>query len=245
MSPLCHVFALLFLASGLASAQYTRINVAIGPGDSPGTLHLYLSDSRRTTFKIIDQGAAARDAYKNLGAAMQAHMCQAGCNGGPADKQGNPLGLVIADGKTFGRPTPESDLTAGILFMDGSQPRIKRAAAFFANGAATPRHLLQTGPFLVEDGKVVADLDAKRIARRTFVLTDGDNRWAIGVAPATTLQQLALALADPKTFKEFDITTSLCLDGASSSGIWVTGEHGPLYLKEIRKLRNFIGLVRR
>jgi len=242
-SPVRHALAWLCVTASLASAQYTRINVAIGPRDSEGTLHLYLFDSRRTSIKMISQGEPGTSLYKDLGAAMQAHKCEAGCNGGPADPQGQPLGLVIASGKRYGQPASKSDRTEGVLYLDGSQPRLKRAAAFFASKAAQPRHLLQAGPFLVESGKARPGLDSRRVARRTFVLSDGDYRWAIGYAPATTLQKLALALADSKTFKAFNVAAALNLEGASHSGIWINREHGQLYLKELRGARNFLGLV--
>lgn len=245
MSLLCRTTLLWLLAAGFAAGQYKRVNVPIGPRDVDGTMHLYLFDSRRTTFEVIDQGRPQGRAYNGLGAAMEAHQCVAGCNGGPADSQGSPLGLVIAEGRKYGQPAEGTSEVEGVFFLDGSEPRLKRSAAYFTNGIATPRQLVQSGPILVENGAAVAGLDDRRIARRTFVLTDGGNRWAIGYAPATSLHKLALALADSTSFRDFDVETALNLGGSSHAAIWVKREHGPLYLKEIRPARNFIGLVRR
>lgn len=230
----------------LAHGQYTRVDLLSGPAkESKGTVHLYLFDARRTTLKIIDQGGPDDATYENLGQAMVAHRCQAGCNGGPFTAQGEPKGLVIADGMAFGQAGAKTPETSGVLYLDGSRPRLKRASAFFGNGAATPRHLLQAGPFLVEEGAATRELDDRQVARRTFVLTDGNNRWAIGYAPPTTLRELALALADPEVFKPFEVATALNLGGGSPSAIWIKREHSPLYLKEIRPSRNFIGLVQK
>lgn len=237
--------AALLLAGGAATGQYLRVEVPIGPHDAEGTLHLYLFDARRMSFVVIDQGGPELPGYPNLAAAMQAHRCEAGCSGSPAAKSGEPLGLVIAAGKPSGQLERGRDDTAGVFFLDGSVPRLARAEAFKTNGTATPRHLVQSGPFLVIDKQVPAGLDDRRVARRTFVLTDGDDRWAIGYAPPTTLRQLAHALAASTTFKDFDVASALNLGGGSASALWIEREHGALSLNEVATARNFIGLVRR
>jgi uncharacterized protein YigE (DUF2233 family) len=239
------IFALLVLGTGLAPAEYDTVQVAIGPHDSKGTLNLYYFDSRQSTFKVIDQGRPALQSYKDLDAAMSAHRCQAGCNGGPFDQAGHPHGLVIADGKTTGSVSSGKDTSAGVLYLEGGLPRLQKTSQFLARDAAKPSQLIQSGPFLVEGGKPNTDSSNRRISRRTFVFTDGKHRWAIGYAPATTLHQLALALADPKTFKGFKVATALSLDGGLSAAIWIKRDHGPLYLKESRKVRNFIGVLPR
>ena len=235
----------MVLLSGAAHAGYKQIEVPIGPKGTDGTLHLYLFDSRRYSLKIIDQGGVRSQTYRDLEHAMQAHNCVAGSNGGFFGKDGNPLGLVVADGRRSGKPNRASDLTSGVLFQDGARLRIMRASSYFQNGD-NPYQLLQTGPFLVENGKAVEGLSAKRHARRTFILTDGGNQWAIGYAPPTTLAQLAATLAQHKQFTPFKVQTALNLDGGSSSGLWVKrGDHLPLYLREIRPIRNFVGILRR
>lgn len=236
--------ALTFL-SATASAQYTRAEAAISPDGSDSTLHLYLFDQRRTTLKIIDQGGLEGQKFKDLNAAMTTMNCVAGCNGGFFGPDGKPLGLVIADGKTSGTRNTASSLTSGVLFLDGSNIRIQRSQTYFQKSGTPPRQLLQTGPFLVENSRTVSGLSDRKFARRTFILTDGENRWAIGYSPATTLHRLSKALANPKTFPNFNVTAALNLDGGSSSGLWIKRDHHPFYLKEIKNVRNFLGLVRR
>lgn len=238
---------LLTTLTGLATsafAQYTRVEAAISPDGDNGTLHLYVFDQRRTTFKVIDQGGLENQKYRNLNAAMEAMDCVAGCNGGFFGPDGQPLGLVIADGQSSGRKNTASSLTSGVLFIDGTRIKLERSEAYFQRSGTPPRQLLQSGPFLVENGKPVDGLSDRNYARRTFILTDGNNRWAIGYSPATTLQHLAKALAEPKTFPNFNVSAALNLDGGSSSGLWVKRDHHPFYLKEIKSVRNFLGLVR-
>ncbi len=237
--------ASLALAVAPVAAQHRTAHVPIGPNDSEGSLQLYLFDARKQTIVVIDQGRPALQSYPNLDAAMRAHMCIAGCNGGPFDSAGYPRGLVVADGKASHLAQPSKKFGAGVLSLEMGQLCLERTDPFLARKSAQPNQLIQTGPFLIEGGKAVAQLEDRSISRRTFVFTDGNHRWTIGTAPATTLHKLALALADPKTFKSFNIATALTLDGGLSSGFWINRKHGPLYLKESRKLRNFLGVVNR
>lgn len=237
--------ASLALAVAPVAGEHLTVHVPIGPNNSESTLQLYLFDAREQTIVVIDQGSPALQSYQNLDAAMKAHMCMAGCNGGPFDSAGNPRGLVVADGKESDLAQPDKKFGAGVLALEKGQLRLQRTDQFLARKSAQPNQLIQAGPFLIEGGKAAPQLEDRRISRCTFIFTDGNHRWAIGTAPATSLHQLALALADPKTFKSFNIATALVLDGGLSSAFWINRKHGPLYLKESRKLRNFLGVVKR
>lgn len=239
------IFTILLLTIAPALADYARVDIPVHASGSKGTVHLYLFDCRRASFKIIDQGGIEKQSYRNLEKAMQAHHCLAGCNGGFFGKDGNPLGLVIASGKKSGAINLRSSLTSGVLGQGVGKPFIQRSKSYFANGEAEHDQVLQTGPLLVENGKVVSGLNSQRFSRRTFVFTDGGNRWGIGYAPAVTLHQLATALADPKTFAGYNIETALNLDGGSSSGLWISKANHPFYLREFGAVRNFVGVVKK
>lgn len=244
MIPLRHLLLLLALClPGTAMAQYTQVSLPVGSSDRMGTVHLFLFDSRKISLKVIDQGGITNQKFKNLGQAMQSFNCIAGCNGGFFTPEGTPLGLAVADGKSSGSKNLGSSLTSGVLVLDGAQIRLERSKTFFQANPKLPRQLLQSGPFLVENGKKVGGLSTKRFSRRTFILTDGGNRWAIGYCPSTSLDKLAAALADSKSFANFNVASALNLDGGSSSGLWVKTKHRPFYLHEIKPVRNFIGLI--
>ena len=237
------LLALLALLCAPLRAEYARVDIPVHSSGAKGTLHLYLFDGRRGAFKVIDQGGIEKQKYRNLEGAMMTHKCLAGCNGGFFGKDGRPLGLVIADGKQSGAVNLQSSLTSGVLGQGVGQPFLERAQSYFGKGRKNHDNVLQTGPMLVENGKVVDGLSKRKFSRRTFVLTDGGNRWAIGYAPAVTLHQLATALADPKTFRSFNVATALNLDGGSSSGLWIKKDHHPFYLREFGSVRNFVGIV--
>ena len=236
---------LLTLACLPLRAEYARVDIRVHASGAKGTLHLYFFDDRRAGLRVIDQGGIENQKYRNLEAAMKAHKCLAGCNGGFFGKDGNPLGLVIAGGKQSGAVNLQSSLTSGVLGQGVGQPFIERAASYFGQGRKNHENVLQSGPLLVEKGKLVGGLSNRRYSRRTFVLTDGANRWAIGHSPAITLKHLGEALADPKTFSGFNVATALNLDGGSSSGLWISKEHRPFYLREFNSVRNFVGVVRK
>lgn len=237
---------LLFLILvGPVAAQYAQFTLPVGPSGRNGTIHLYLFDSRSFTLKVIDQGGLSDQTYKNLDGAMQSLGCVAGCNGGFFTPEGLPLGLSVADGKAFGSKNLGSSLTSGVLFLDGTRIHLKRSKSYFAANPKLPRQLLQSGPFLVENGKKVAGLSTKKFSRRSFILTDGGTRWAIGYCPSTSLDRLAAILAAPKSFKDFKISSALNLDGGSSSGLWVKTSNQPFYLHEIKSVRNFLGIRRK
>jgi hypothetical protein len=235
----------MLLLADAAAAQYKRAEVIIGRKGASGTLHLYCFDTRRINLKVIDQGDLADPKFADLGEAMKANKCLAGCNGSPVDGNGDPLGLVIADGEASGTPNRDGSLGAGVLFQDGARLRLVRAERYFANPSNQTRQLLQAGPFLVENGRAAGEFPDQRHARRTFLLTDGDEQWAIGYAPSTTLADLSVALANTRDLAPFEVWMALALDDGSSSAFWVRREHHPFYLRELGKVRNFIGLIHR
>lgn len=236
-------FLPLLLLGGPLSAQYAQFSLPVGAGAREGTIHLFLFDTRSVTLKVIDQGGLQDQAHANLGEAMKVYRCAAGCNGGSFSPAGEPLGLAIADGRTTGTVNLLSSLTSGVLHLDGTRLRLTRSKAYFAANPTLPNQLLQAGPFLVENGRTVAGLDAANYSRRSFILTDGGHRWAIGYCPSTSLSQLAATLADPKSFPNFNVATALHLDGGSSSGLWIRTDHQPFYLREIKPVRNFLGII--
>ena len=109
------------------------------------------------------------------------------------------------------------------------------------------RHLIQAGPFLVENDIAVGGLENQKRSPRSFLVWDGGSRWALGYADKASLAELATALAaQPVT--QLDITTALNLDGGRSSDLWVSAEvpGGPLNTRTLwnRPVRNYLLLHR-
>jgi hypothetical protein len=99
---------------------------------------------------------------------------------------------------------------------------------------------LQCGPFLVDGGTPVPGLNATRPARRTFVLTAGRDRAAIGLSSPVTLAQMGEILATAPLASELKVQRALNLDGGSSSAFWFAGPRGPFSISEQKTVRNFV-----
>ncbi len=197
------------------------------------------------TFRVIDNGPQLSPTYPALSAALRAHGCIAGCNGGFFGKEHEPLGLMIAEGTTTGSISSGA-LASGILLNSGKRnPYLLRKAEYGPKYA--PTDLLQAGPFLVDQGKVVAGLSPERPARRTFVLHDGKDGFALGLSDALTLAELGEILSTPDFAPGHRIFRALNLDGGSSSGLfWDRGtEASPVQVEPLKTVRNFLGIVPR
>ncbi|MCW1913784.1 phosphodiester glycosidase family protein [Luteolibacter sp. GHJ8] len=239
------LLAMLALVLPAGAGDHRRIDLPIGPGGRATTIHCYVFNSDVETFRVIDQGGLTSQNSTNLGAACAAINATAGVNGSYFTPEGEPLGLMIAGGKSTGSPALAGVLTSGVLWSDGPRGAIARSKQFdLAHTKA--KDLLQAGPFLIENGAAVKGLEAKRFARRTIVMTDGGKQWAIAYVPGATLAGLANVLAMPGAFPHFPLKTVLNLDGGGSSGLWIRKENDQLfYLREISKVRNFLVIVRR
>lgn len=219
--------------------DYQQEDLIISPEGRTGSLHLYRFDSQEVRLKVIE-----REKGRNLAQTMTKNHCLAGCNGGFFDPNYNPLGQVIANSKVSGQQNFASSLTSGVIFQNGDTLAIERAKTFYPKKLA-PQQLIQTGPFLVEAGKPVSGLSNRKFARRTIIATDGKSQWFIAYTPPTTLAQLAQSLAESEKKYGFKILTALNLDGGSSSALWIGKGRGenPFYLREIKPVANYLGLV--
>jgi len=106
------------------------------------------------------------------------------------------------------------------------------------------REALQAGPFLIENSKPVAGLNATRSAARTVVVADASGRFGFVVCRSATLAGMAAILATADQFPGGKITRALNLDGGSSTGLWVRDER-PFYLREFKDVRNYLAVVAR
>lgn len=233
----------LLLALPALGGEHLRFLLPIGPGGRPSTAHAYVFNSRRETIRMIDQGGLSHPLHPDLGAAAAAARANAGVNGGPFDPQGEPVGLFIADGKAIGVALSPDAIPSGVLWEEEGKIGISPSRDYNFKGTLASQ-LLQVGPFLIQDGAVTEGLQASRYHRRTLILTDGADLWAIAYVPGATLDGLAKALAKPGAFPAFRPKIALNLDGGSSSGMWIRRENGQqFYLREISRVRNCLVIV--
>jgi uncharacterized protein YigE (DUF2233 family) len=189
------------------------------------------------SFAVMDNPDGAFD----LGSASAKRGVLAAVNGGYFHPDKTPLGLVVRQGAQI-HPLERSRLLSGVVSATGKGVAIQRTAAFKLTPAV--REALQAGPFLVEDGKPIAGLNATRTAARTVVFQDSKGRAGLLICKSATLAKTAAMLATPAIFPEGKITRALNLDGGSSTALWVRGQP-PFYQREWKGVRNYLAVVER
>ena len=179
---------------------------------------------------------------KDLASVMKRTRGLAGVNGGYFDPQNAPVGLRISDGKLIA-PFRKARLLSGVLVTTKGRLELLRAAEYSSRKTATAA--LQCGPFLVDGGAAVSGLNNTRPARRTFVLTTGSDRAAIGFCSPVTLAQLGEILATVRLTPDLKVQRALNLDGGSSSAFWFAGERGVFSIPEQKTVRDFVVITPR
>jgi uncharacterized protein YigE (DUF2233 family) len=127
------------------------------------------------------------------------------------------------------------------MIVSNGRMQLLRVAEYSPKRKATAA--LQCGPFLVDRGQPVPGLNDTRSARRTFVVTNGSDRAAVGFSSGVTLAQLAKILTTSGIAPDLKVERALNLDGGSSSAFWFAGERGPFSISEQKTVRNFVGVV--
>lgn len=192
---------------------------------------------------VLDEGDELPK-YGSLEVAMKQNSCIAGVNGGyfSADKKRTPLGLLKHKGKAGHQLASGAFTVAGVLYDTGKDIKLERSTKL---STPIPRmtEAIQGGPFLIDNGRAVTGLDNKKIARRTFVATDGKGKWCLATTTPLTLRQLALWLSKPQAMGKFNIQTALNLDGGTSSAIWIAKPR--IYKASFKEVRNYIGVTLR
>jgi uncharacterized protein YigE (DUF2233 family) len=218
--------------SSVAGIEHRRIVLGEAAAGDEATLDLALFSLKNATLRVIDNPNGTDD----LVAATRRARGIAGANGGYFDPQNAPVGLLISDGKLIA-PLRKARLLSGVVVVTKTRVDLLRSGEYSSRKNVVAA--VQCGPFLVDGGKAIAGLNNTRPARRTFVLTTGSDRAAIGFCSTVTLAQLGDILATP----ELKTQRALNLDGGSSSGFWFAGERGPFSIPEQKTVRDFVVVV--
>jgi exopolysaccharide biosynthesis protein len=213
--------------------EHRRVVVTETGTGEEATVDLALFSTKSTTLRVIDDP----EGDDNLAAVMRRSRGLAGVNGGYFDPQNAPVGLVISDGKLIA-PLRKARLLSGVLVATKGRVELLRAAEYSSRKTTTAA--LQCGPFLVDGGTAVPGLNATRPARRTFVLTSGSERAAIGFSSPVTLAQMGEILATASLTPDLKVQRALNLDGGSSSAFWFAGQRGVFSISEQKTVRNFV-----
>ncbi len=219
-----------------AGAEHRHIVLAESETNESATLELALFSAKSATLRVIDNPTGEND----LATLMPRENCLAGVNGGYFDPENNPVGLLISDGKVVA-PFRKARLLSGVMIVLNGRIQLLRAAEYSTKSKT--RTALQCGPFLVDRGQPVPGLNNTRPARRTFVITGGPDRAALGFCSGVTLAQLGKILATPDIVPGLKVQRALNLDGGSSSAFWFAGERDPFVISEQKTVRNFVAVV--
>ncbi len=201
-------------------------------------LTIYNFNSKEHCLQIIDKPSTS------LKESLILFRCLAGVNGGffQDDAEKSPLGLLIQDGVVISNPHNQGFWATGILYDTGNGIRLERKHRLSTKLQAM-QQAIQSGPFLVENGRIVKGLNNNKTDRRTFIATDNKGNWCIGISTRLSLQELAEWLADSPKELGFRIDCALNLDGGTSSGFYES-ESG-LYEQPLKNVRNFLGIKKR
>jgi len=219
-----------------AGLEHRRVTLAESETGDRATIDLALFSTKTSTVRVIDNPTGE----DNLANVMRREQCLAGVNGGYFDPADAPVGLVISGGKQIA-PLRKARLLSGVLVVAAGRVQLLRFAEYSPKRKAT--EALQCGPFLVDRGLPVPGLNDTRPARRTFVLTTGPDRAAIGFCSGVTLAQLAEILATQGIAPDLKVQRALNLDGGSSSAFWFAGDGGPFSISERKRVRNFVAVM--
>ena len=219
--------------SATPAVEHRRIGVTEeGTGDE-ATLDLAVFATKSVTLRVIDNP----EGNDELAAVMRRTRGIAGVNGGYFDPQNAPVGLLISDGKSIA-PFRKARLLSGVLVAAKGRVELLRSTEYSPKKTAAAA--LQCGPFLVDGGSAVPGLNNTRPARRTFVLTTGSDRAALGYSSAVTLAQLGEILAATRLMPDLKVQRALNLDGGSSSAFWFAGQSGVVSMSEQKIVRDFV-----
>jgi len=202
-------------------------------------MRLIFFNSRSFRLKVIE------NTYPSMEAAFRANQCVGGVNGGFFKPDKKPLGLMIHSGQRTGTFSTTSTLLSGVVYSDPEGNYLLRRAAFKDHAGITD--LLQSGPYLVENGTAVRGLSTEPARRRTFILSDYQGNWVLGQTDAVSLARLAETLADKTSFPEFTVNRALNLDGGSSCGIFFDRGAGKkaVNVSPYKHVSNYLGIVPR
>jgi phosphodiester glycosidase len=192
--------------------------------------------TKSTSLRVIDNPDG-----QSLGAVMKREKCVCGVNGGYFDTEFKPIGLRVADGRTFS-PLRRARLITGILLQSDRGIDVVRASEF----SRTKKIIIaiQSGPFLVEGSKRIRGLNDSQLARRTFAGLGTNDRAFLGVCSDISLAELANILATAPIAADSKVRRALNLDGGSSSAFWFERENGSAFsLPGQKPVRDFVGVV--
>jgi uncharacterized protein YigE (DUF2233 family) len=222
----------------LGGAVQHRLNLAVG--GQTVRLDIVVFDADRYRLRVIDQ-PDPQASGRAMASLMRAHGAAAGINGGFFTPEFQPIGLMIANGRSTGSFTRTS-LIAGAVLQTTHRPRLIWNHEY--QGTQGVVNFLQAGPRLVADQRPVSGLDASKKRPRSFIATDGAKTWAIGTSDTCSLATLATLLATTDSLPGLSVQRALNLDGGRSTALWFrTADGQETSAPSWSTVRNYLAIV--
>lgn len=206
-------------------------------------------DSRTHCLRVIDQEGGPGTTFTDAAQVGTSRNALAAINAGFFTPEGQPLGLLVAAGKSAG--SWNSATSVGSAIWHESHSGVSRISRRNETNPAIAKQMLETlqsGPMLVDRGLAVSGLESDKTSARCFIAWDGGTRWFIGRTSPCPLNTLAATLASGKHCG-WTIQRAMNLDGGRSSDLWISSRvsGGPLTSRPPwnRPVRNFLILVPR
>lgn len=194
---------------------------------------------------VLDNGPnRANPNFRDLADAMTNSRCAAGTNGGFFEIESfAPNGLMVANGIRTGAFARDA-WSEGVLAVRHSKPALEHQRDLQLDDAVA--QLVQTGPWLARDGIAKSGFRNDTPAPRTFIATDGNQNWVLGIFASATLEDLAGIICSQPFRAVLNVRDALNLDGGPSSAFWVrVTPNETVSSRENTVVRNFIGIRRR
>ncbi|MBK1790081.1 phosphodiester glycosidase family protein [Persicirhabdus sediminis] len=202
-------------------------------------------DDRDHKLVVADQPAGPGTRWFTARQCAESQRGLAAINGGFFTPEGKPLGKIVSQGRSAGYINPSS-LGTGFYYTSATETQLIRRQKWSNSLGAV--EALQTGPFLIENGKKTSGLNTSNQRVRSFIIWNGQHHWAIGYSSICSLNDLAAALNSDRLVG-FPIKYALNLDGGRSSDMWVSADvpHGKKEFRAFwnKDVRNFLVLKER
>ena len=201
-------------AAPLGQEAFFVIKTLSGPAKVE--MQLVFFDEKQCALRVAAN--ASRYKAKPLNELGSSAGALAICNGGYFHLDGNfgPSGLEIASGIRADEFRASGGWVGALMVRQDKTSLIVEKEF---QDAPDISEFVQCSPWLVDNDRIAPVLLQGQDMRnhRTFIMTDGAGKWAIGVCKSAGLRELAQILLTPGIITEMKVKRALNLDGGPST----------------------------
>lgn len=172
-----------------------------------------------------------------------------GINGGYYMQNYQPVGLFIAEGKTYQNLKKSRLITSCVGINNDNKLYLAKDRQDCLQGY----YAMQIGPWLIDQGEINPNIKKyedkpgylesffNKNRRTVLAKTNGDKKLLVIVTPSATLLEIAKLLKNyPQAFGVNKVMTAINLDGGSSTGMYIGFKDDPFYYPELKPVKTFV-----